>query len=83
VATSKLGLADALGYLGLIVVITLLCVWLPLLLFVFIPDRTTRLLGAFNAWLRANGYLLASSAVVIAGAVLTLDGILGLTQVVT
>jgi hypothetical protein len=83
VATSREALVDAVGYLGLIVVITLMCIWLPLLLFVFRPEKTTMLLGSFNAWLRANGYFLVSAAVLIGGAVLSLNGALGLTKVVS
>jgi len=83
VATSRQDLADAVGYLALIVFITLLCIWLPLLLYAFKPDRTTMLLGSFNVWLRARGYVLLSAAVAIGGAVLTLNGILGLTGVVS
>ena len=83
VATSDADAAVVIGVLALIVVITLLCIWLPLLLYLFKPDRTVQLLGSFNGWLRANGLFLLAAALAIGGVFLTLNGILGLTRSVS
>jgi hypothetical protein len=42
------------------------------------PGLTTRKLTAFNPWLRARGRILLMLALLVAGAVLTADGLLGL-----
>ena len=44
------------------------------------PDLTTRTLTAFNAWLRRHGRILLILALLVAGAVLTVDGLLGLIR---
>lgn len=79
VATSKEDVASSLLALAVVVAITLICVWVPLLLYLLMPDRTGRVLGSFNAWLRAHGHVLLVGALVVAGVLLTIDGILGLT----
>jgi hypothetical protein len=81
VATSKDSTAASVGALALIIAITLAFVWLPLLLFVLRPDRTSSLLGGFNGWLRAHGRVLLVGSMAIGGVLLTLNGILGLTGV--
>jgi len=56
--------------------------WLPLVLYLLAPGRTARLLAACDTWLRTHGYVLAVAGLAVAGVLLTLDGILGLTGVV-
>jgi hypothetical protein len=82
VATSDVSVAVAVSTMLLIVAITVAFIWLPLVLYLFAPDRTGKTLARFNGWLRAHGYILAVVAVTIAGTYLTINGILGLTGVV-
>ena len=64
--------------LAIVIVINVAFVWLPFLAYLATPDLTTRKLTAFNAWLRARGRILLMLALLVAGAVLTVDGLLGL-----
>jgi Sap, sulfolipid-1-addressing protein len=78
IATSHENVADSVGSLVLVIVITLLLVWVPLVLFLLMPERTGRLLHSFNSWLRSNGRILVLAAMVVAGVALTANGIYGL-----
>jgi Sap, sulfolipid-1-addressing protein len=78
IATARAGVPlSALG-LVVVIVINVAFVWLPFLAYLAAPDLTTRKLTAFNAWLRARGRILLMLALLVAGAVLTVDGLLGL-----
>jgi Sap, sulfolipid-1-addressing protein len=80
IATARAGLPlSALG-LAIVIVINVGFVWLPFLAYLAMPDLTTRKLTAFNAWLRAHGRILLVLALLVAGAVLTVDGLLGLIR---
>lgn len=79
VATSKDSVGAAVLALFLVIAITLLFIWVPFLLYLLMPDRTGRLLGSFNAWLRSHGQQILVAALLAAGVVVTIDGILGLT----
>lgn len=83
VATSRDSTVTSVLLLALIIGITVAFVWLPLVLHLFMPDRTSRLLGNFNGWLRSHGRLLVVGALIVGGALLTIDGILGLVGAVT
>jgi Sap, sulfolipid-1-addressing protein len=77
IATAQAGVPlSALG-LVIVIVINVAFVWLPFLAYLAAPDLTTRKLTAFNAWLRARGRILLMLALLVAGAVLTVDGLLG------
>ncbi len=82
VATSSEDVAASIAAILLVIVITLAFVWVPLLLFLFRPERTVSLLASVNGWMRSHGYVLAVSALLIGGGALTINGILGLTFVV-
>lgn len=82
VATSSESVAATVGAIAFVIVITVVFVWLPLVLYVVTPDRTGRLLGSFNGWLRSHGHVLAVGALAVGGAVLTINGILGVTGVI-
>jgi Sap, sulfolipid-1-addressing protein len=82
-ATSKSSVADNVLGIALVIAITVMFVWLPLLLYLLAPEQTGRLLRAFDGWLRAHGYVLSVAGLAIAGVLLTLDGILGVTGVVS
>jgi hypothetical protein len=78
IATARAGVPlSALG-LAIVIVINVAFVWLPFLAYLAAPGLTTRKLTAFNAWLRARGRILLVLALLVAGAVLTVDGLLGL-----
>ena len=78
IATARAGVPlSALG-LVIVIVINVAFVWLPFLAYLAAPGLTTRKLSAFNAWLRARGRILLMLALLVAGAVLTVDGLLGL-----
>lgn len=83
IATAKASMLASTLALAVVVVITVALVWLPLITFLLAPARTTRTLRRFNGWLRANGFRVAVLALVVGGAALTLDGILGLAGVVS
>jgi Sap, sulfolipid-1-addressing protein len=83
VATSKEDIAQSALELALIILVTLLFIWVPFGLFLLAPERTSRTLRSFNAWLRSHGHLLVVVVSLGAGVLLTLDGILGLTGAVT
>jgi hypothetical protein len=80
VATANADLSLTAAGLVVIVIINVALVWLPLLAYLAAPDLTARHLTAFNAWLRRNGRFILSGAVVIAGIILTVNGIAGLIQ---
>jgi hypothetical protein len=78
IATARAGIPlSTLGML-IVIVINVAFVWLPFLAYLAAPGLTTRKLTAFNAWLRARGRILLMLALLVAGAALTLDGLLGL-----
>lgn len=79
VATARATVPGTVVGLVVVVIVSVLIVWLPLLAFLSAPEATTRRLGAFNAWLRARGRILAACALAVGGVILTIDGILGLT----
>ena len=80
IATARAGVPlSALG-LVIVIVINVAFVWLPFLAYLAAPDLTTRKLTAFNAWLRAHGRILLMLALLVAGAALTVNGLLGLIR---
>jgi Sap, sulfolipid-1-addressing protein len=80
IATARAGAAlSALG-LVMVIVINVAFVWLPFVAYLAAPGPTTRTLAAFNAWLRTHGRILLILALLVAGAVLTVNGLLGLIR---
>lgn len=78
VATARARVAGTVLGLVVVVIVSVLIVWLPLLAFLLAPDATTRRLSAFNGWLRARGRMLAVCALAVGGVILIINGILGL-----
>lgn len=78
VATAKSSLAATAAGLVLVVVIDLALAWLPFGLYLIAPGRTRRTLKAINAWFSARGQSLAIGAVTAVGAILLVDGVIGL-----
>jgi Sap, sulfolipid-1-addressing protein len=62
-----------------VVVINVILVWLPIVVHVVAPDRTTRYLTSFNGWLRAHGRTLLVGVLIVVGAIMVANGIYGLT----
>lgn len=75
-AQASLGLT-ALG-VALVVLINVLLVWLPLVLHLLAPGLTTRRLTAFNAWLRDNASKILVVVLVVVGAIMSINGVVGL-----
>jgi hypothetical protein len=80
IATARAGFPLSTLGLLIVIVINVAFVWLPFLAYLAAPGLTTRKLTAFNAWLRARGRILLVLALLVAGAVLTVDGLLGLIR---
>jgi hypothetical protein len=79
IATAKASLGATAGALALVIVIDIAFAWLPLLVHVLAPDRTTRALRAFDAWLTAHGRAVLEAAMAAVGLILVIDGAVGLT----
>lgn len=78
IATADARLVVTVLALFVVVAITVLVVWLPLLAYFAFPDATTRTLRTANEWLRANGRTLVAVALWVAGVLLVVNGALGL-----
>ena len=77
VATANAGVPVTAGAILVVVILTVLVVWLPLLAYLAAPNATTRALGAANGWLRAHGRALLIGGLWVAGTVLVVNGALG------
>jgi len=82
VAASHQSVPETVLALAIIVVLTLMLAWIPLVFFLAAPDRTARALKGSNAWLRSHGHVLTIGALLVAGVLLTVNGALGLAGVV-
>jgi len=81
VATSDASTPVIVFALVVVVVITPVVVWLPLVGYLAAPEATSRRLAMLNAWLRAHGRTVVIYALGVAAAVLIVDGALGLAGV--
>ena len=78
IATARASLELTAVAIVVVVVINVALVWLPLLLHLIAPTATTRRLTAFNGWLRANGNKILIAVLIVGGAIVAGNGILGL-----
>jgi hypothetical protein len=78
IATAHASPAATSAALVLVVVIVLALAWLPLALHLIAPAGTSRTLKAINAWLSAHGQTLMIGALSAVGAILIVDGAIGL-----
>ncbi|HUA42409.1 MAG TPA: GAP family protein [Streptosporangiaceae bacterium] len=83
VATGKQGLPESVAVLAIIIVVTVAFAWLPLLAYLLAPGGTARLLRGIDQWLRSHGYVLTMGALLLAGIVLSINGVLGLAGLVS
>jgi hypothetical protein len=81
VATSNASVPLIVLALVLVVVISAVVVWLPLIGYLAAPEATTRRLALANEWLRVHGRTVAVYALAVAGVILIVDGALGLAGV--
>jgi hypothetical protein len=80
IATAKASDAfDALG-LAVVILIDLAFAWLPLGLYLAAPDKTTRILEAVNAWLKAHSHAMTVAPLAIVALLLIADGAYGLAK---
>ena len=78
VATANEPLAVTIAALVIVIVLTVLTVWLPLLAYLAAPGATTRALRGANGWLRAHSRTLVTGALTVGGVALVINGALGL-----
>ncbi len=78
IATNKEDLAATAAALVLVIVIDVVFAWLPLIVHLIAPERTTRALKALDGWLGAHGRVLLIGAVGAVGVILVLNGAIGL-----
>lgn len=82
VATAEAGVPVTALTLVLIILLTCMVVWLPLLSYLAAPDATTRVLKTINDWIRAHGKRLGIWALAVAGLILVINGALGVAGVI-
>jgi hypothetical protein len=82
VATSQAGIPITALTLVIIILLTCMVVWLPLLAYLAAPDRTTRVLKAINDWIRLHAKRIGLYALALAGAILVVNGALGVAGVI-
>jgi threonine/homoserine/homoserine lactone efflux protein len=78
IATADVNVTRTAAGLAIVVVLSAMIPWLPLLAYLAAPDTTTRRLRAANRWLRVHGKALTVAVLAICGIALILNGALGL-----
>jgi hypothetical protein len=78
IATARADVEATVVAVIIVVVINVVLVWLPIVLHILAPERTTRYLTAFNTWLRRNGRTVLIWAFVLVGGIMVGTGIHGL-----
>jgi hypothetical protein len=81
IARSRASLELTVIAVIIVAVINVLLVWLPIVLYLAVPELTTRYLTAFNGWLRAHGKAVLTGVLVVAGGILIANGIYGLAVI--
>jgi hypothetical protein len=82
VATSQAGVPVTALTMVIIILLTCMVVWLPLLTYLAAPDATTRWLKEINDWIRAHGKRLGLYALAACGVILIVNGALGVAGVI-
>jgi uncharacterized membrane protein len=78
IATARASTEEIVAAALIVVIINVLLVWVPIVLHLLAPATTSRYLTAFNSWLRAHGHSLLAGGLIVAGAILIVNGALGL-----
>ena len=82
VATSEASVPLTALTLIIVVMITCLVVWLPLLFYLVAPDATMRHLKAINDAMRKHGRRIGAYALALCGVILVVNGSLGVAGVI-
>jgi hypothetical protein len=80
IATARASIELTVVAIGLVVIINVLLVWVPIVLHVIAPERTSHYLTAFNGWLRAHSRTLVLSILFVVGGIMVGNGIYGLVS---
>lgn len=78
VATADEGVPITVVALVIVIVLTGLTAWAPLVAYLAAPDATTRALRNANGWLRVHSRTLVTGALTVGGVALVINGALGL-----
>lgn len=78
VATADATVPLTVAALVIVILLSVLAVWLPLLAYLFAPDATTRSLRQASGWLGAHSRTLVTAALGVAGLALVVNGSVGL-----
>jgi hypothetical protein len=78
IATARAGLQLTALAMLIVIGLTVLLVWLPLLFYLAAPDATSRYLMSFNGWLRVHGRVVLAGVLLTVGAILVGNGVYGL-----
>jgi hypothetical protein len=81
VATAQADIPLTAVTLIIIILLTCMVVWIPLLTYLAAPHATTHWLKTINDWIRAHARRLGILALAICGVILTINGALGLAGV--
>jgi len=82
VATAQAGIPVTALTLVIIILLTCMVVWLPLLAYLAAPGATTRMLKAVNDWIRLHAKRLGLYALALCGVILIVNGSLGVAGVI-
>ena len=78
IATARASVALIVLAMAVVVVIDVMLIWLPLILYLTVPQATTRNLKAINAGIQARAHLIIVVVLAIVGILLVVDGATGL-----
>jgi hypothetical protein len=81
IATASTGVLVTVTGMLIVIAISALAAWLPMLAYLAAPDATTARLKAVNDWLRDQGRTVAVGALAVGGFALVANGALGLAGV--
>jgi hypothetical protein len=82
VATAEADIPLTALTLIIIILLTCMVVWLPLVSYLAAPEDTTRVLKTVNDWIRAHGKRLGLWALALCGVILIVNGALGVAGVI-
>ena len=80
IATANAGLWVTVAAMAIVIALTMLLVWVPLIAYFVAPEATTRALHRANAWLVVHGHTVLVCGLTVAGLALVTDGALGLSR---
>lgn len=78
VATAQASVEATVLAMVVVIALTVVLVWLPLIAYLAAPEATTRLLRNANGWLGVHGRAVATWALAVAGVILVVNGALNL-----